>query len=199
VEPIKWYQSTTLRALLVAAVSQLIVFAGIAEQLPDGTSTLLVDAALQVVALVATGYAAWARARRVNPPIAGSQAAASKEGGFARPLMLAALLAVAMPVALVAPGCAAFQPAQTFEQSLAYAYGTHTALLDASANAVESGALSAEEARAVLRMADEAKLTLDTSRVAIGVGDVRTAEGQLRLATNVLTELRDYLNARMKP
>lgn len=204
-EQIKWYQSTTLRALLVAFVSQVIVWTGVAEQLPDGAATLAVDAVLQVAAIAATAYAAWARANRANPPI--SQAAVRKaeemsgtpgEGGFVRPLMLAVLLAVSVPVALSLPGCAQFgleQP-QTLDQRLAYAYGTHTAVLDAAAVGVTTGKLTAEDGRQVLKLADESRLLLDAGRAAAAGGDVSTAEGRLVLALGILTQLQTYLNSR---
>ena len=95
-------------------------------------------------------------------------------------------------------GCGAFAPAQTFEAQLAYGYGTHTALMDAATNAVSTGTLAPEDAEQVLALSDDAKVLLDSARLAIGVGDVQTAEGQLRLATNILTQLRDYLNAQIR-
>lgn len=123
-EQIKWYESTTLRALLLAFVSQVIVWTGAAETLPTGAATLVVDAVLQVVAIVATGYAAWARANRANPPITDTamrkteerqsgevKEAQQSQGGFARPLMLAVLLAASVPVFVGLHGCASTQSA----------------------------------------------------------------------------------------
>lgn len=210
-EQIKWYQSTTLRALLVALVSQVIVWTGVAEQLPDGAATLAVDALLQVIAIAATAYAAWARANRANPPITDTAVRKTEErqsgavevskqsqGGFVRPVMLGILLAVSMPVALVVTGCASFgiQPARSFDQNLAYAYSSHTAVLDSAANALEAGSLTVEDAEAVLALADQSRVLLDSARLAAGAGDVTTAEGRLALATNVLQQLVAYLNAR---
>ena len=204
-EQIKWYQSTTLRALLVAFVSQVIVWTGVAEQLPDGAATLAVDALLQVVALVATAYAAWARANRANPPI--TEAAVRKteaqsvppgQGGFVRPLMLAVLLAVSASVAVGVAGCAQFglEEAQSLDQRVAYAYGTHTAVLDAAAIGVQTGKLSAEDGGHILKLADESRLLLDAGRAASAGGDVSTAEGRLVLALGILTQLQSYLNSR---
>lgn len=210
-EQIKWYQSTTLRALLVAFVSQVIVWTGVAEQLPDGAATLAVDALLQVIAIAATAYAAWARANRANPPI--TEAAVRKveerqsgavdignqsQGGYVRPMMLAALLAVSVPAALVLPGCAdlGLEQAQTLDQRLAFAYGAHMAVLDAAAVGVQTGKLTAEDGEHVLKLADESRLLLDAGRVAAGGGDISTAEGRLVLALGVLTQLQTYLNTR---
>jgi hypothetical protein len=210
-EQIKWYQSTTLRALLVALVSQVIVWTGVAEQLPDGAATLAVDALLQVIAIAATAYAAWARANRANPPITDTAVRKTEErqsgavevskqsqGGFVRPVMLGILLAVSVPVALVVTGCESMgiQPARSFDQNLAYAYSSHTAVLEAASNALEAGSLTVEDAEAVLALADQSRTLLDSARLAAGAGDVTTAEGRLALATNVLQQLIAYLNAR---
>ena len=210
-EQIKWYQSTTLRALLVAFVSQVIVWTGVAEQLPDGAATLAVDALLQVVAIAATAYAAWARANRANPPITETAVRKIEErqsgtvdvtqqsqGGFVRPLMLAVLLAVSASVAVGVAGCAQFglEEAQSLDQRLGYAYGTHTAVLDAAAVGVQTGKLSAEDGGHVLKLADESRLLLDAGRAASAGGDVTTAEGRLVLALGILTQLQTYLNSR---
>jgi hypothetical protein len=210
VDKIKWYESTTLRALLVAFVSQVIVWTGVAEQLPDGAATLAVDALLQVIAIAATAYAAWARANRANPPITEralvrqaeamtDESQVTKQSGFVRASMIGILLALAVPsVALLAGGCTTLgvQPARSFDQQLAYAYSTHTAVLDSAANALEAGSLTVEDAEAVLAMADQSRVLLDSARLAAGAGDVTTAEGRLALATNVLQQLVAYLNAR---
>jgi len=91
------------------------------------------------------------------------------------------------------------QPAQSFEQRLAYAYGMHTAVLTATANAVEAGQLDNEDAAAVLRLSDEARAALDASRLAAQAGSMTTAESRLALATSILTELQKYLNERELP
>ena len=98
--------------------------------------------------------------------------------------------------ALLLGGCTVVPKPQGLEQQLAYAYGTHTAVLTAAANAVEVGTLSPADGQQVLRLADESRTLLDASRAAIGVGDLTTAEGQLSLATNILQQLNVYLNAR---
>jgi hypothetical protein len=102
----------------------------------------------------------------------------------------AALLALVLVTA-----CAAWQPAQTFEQKLAYAYSVHTAVLNTAATGVSLGELKAEDGQMVLRLADESRVLLDASRAAMGAGDVTTAEGQLALATQILVQLQMYLRA----
>lgn len=101
-------------------------------------------------------------------------------------------------VVLVA-GCAAFTPAKTFDEKLAYAYGTHTAVLQAATSGLQTGELTVADAEQVLKLADQTRALLDAAKLAAGTGDVSTAEGQLALAVNVLTELQNYLRSRRKP
>lgn len=100
--------------------------------------------------------------------------------------------------AFVLTGCAALQPARSFDDQLAYAYGVQTAILNAAASAREAGTLSADDGAAVLKASDQAGTFLQAAEVAANVGDLSTASAQLQLATNILTELRDYLNARVQ-
>lgn len=94
--------------------------------------------------------------------------------------------------------CTSFgvQPPKSFDQQLVYAYGTHTSVLEATANALEAGDLTVEDSEAVLQLADQSRTLLDAARVASGAGDVTTAEGRLALATNVLEQLLAYLRTR---
>lgn len=104
-----------------------------------------------------------------------------------------ALVALILLAACTAVGV---QAPQSFEQQLAYAYGAHTSVLEAAANALEVGDLTVEDAEAVLDLADQSRTLLDAARVASGAGDVTTAEGRLALATNVLEQLLTYLRTR---
>lgn len=103
-------------------------------------------------------------------------------------------------VLLILVGCAqlGLQPAEKFEEKLAYAYGVHTAVLDstkASLTAPKPTVTSAE-ATQVLKLADESRVILDASRVAFKAGDISTAEGKLLLATTILTQLQTYLRSK---
>lgn len=110
---------------------------------------------------------------------------------------LAALFFIA-PVAGTLTGCESIGLAkpQSVEQRLVYAYSTHTAILDATANGVASGTLSPEDGERVLKLSDESRLLLDAGRAALAVGDTSTAEGRLVLALGILTQLQTYLNSR---
>ena len=103
-----------------------------------------------------------------------------------------------MALVLLVAGCAAFAPAKTFDQQLAYAYGTHTAVLSTAASGVAAGTLSPSDGQAVLKLADQSRGLLDAARLTSNTGDLKTAQGQLNLAVNVLTELQKYLQMRTK-
>ena len=86
-------------------------------------------------------------------------------------------------------------PAETFEQRLAYAYGTHTAVLQAATEALTFKEIGADEAKQVLKLADESRTLLDAARSLQGV-DPSEAGSKLILATAVLTQLQTYLRSR---
>lgn len=208
-DTIPWYQSATLRLLLVSFVSQLLVWFGVTDALPEGSASVIVDAALQVIAIVSVAWAAWARARKPTPPVTAIAAQRTeeraavmnagetppKQAGFVRSAFIGLLLALAVP-AFALSGCTSvgLQQPQSVEQRLAYAYGTHTAVLDAAAAAVTAGRLSADEGERILKLADDSRAVLDASRVAFAAGDVATANERLLLALNILTQLQTYLN-----
>lgn len=105
-----------------------------------------------------------------------------------RPLRL-----LLLPLLLVLSACAALTPPKSFDDRLAYAYGTHTAVLTAAARSVSAQEITSGQAETVLQLADESRQVLDAARLAAAAGDARTADGQLALATNVLTQLQLYL------
>lgn len=96
---------------------------------------------------------------------------------------------------LLLAGCAqlGLAPASSLTDRIAYAYGTHTAVLQSTTVALENGEISVEDAQRVLKVADQARDALDASRLALDVGDTSTAEGRLQLAVAILSELQAYL------
>ncbi|HMU15800.1 MAG TPA: hypothetical protein PKC95_00015 [Thauera aminoaromatica] len=104
--------------------------------------------------------------------------------------------ALAALIVLAACTSIGVQPPRSFDQQLAYAYSSHTAVLSAAANALEAGDLTVEDSEAVLQLADQSRTLLDAARVASNAGDIATAEGRLALATNVLEQLLAYLRTR---
>lgn len=103
-------------------------------------------------------------------------------------LSLLILLSACGSLGLVTP--------QSFDERLSYAYDQHTAALQSITTAVDLKEMSGKDGQAVLAIADNARLLLDSARVATTAGDTATAEGRLVLATNVLRELTSYLRSR---
>lgn len=97
---------------------------------------------------------------------------------------------------LMLSACASLgmQPAQTFNQKLAYAIGIHTAVLQATTAAVNAHTLSSSDAQAVLTQADNARTLLDAAAAANTAGDITGATNKLQIATAALTALQSYLN-----
>jgi flagellin-specific chaperone FliS len=85
-------------------------------------------------------------------------------------------------------------PAKSFESRLAYAYATHTAVLEAAASAVKAGTLSKTDGQAFLKISDEARTLLDSALNVYQQHDTAGADNKLALATAILTELQSYLN-----
>lgn len=112
--------------------------------------------------------------------------------------MKALHLNVLMVACLLFVGCTSMglAPAKSFDDKLAYAYGTNTALRSAATNSLSAGSLSSDDAEEVLRLTDQARALLDSAKLASASGDPTTADGKLLLATNILTQLRAYLTSR---
>lgn len=92
-----------------------------------------------------------------------------------------------------------FESAKSFEDKLAYAFGNVTAVRETAAAGVRAGTLSSADGAEVLELTNEARALLDAARVVAGTGDTEAANAKLVLATAILTQLRNYLNARAKP
>lgn len=86
----------------------------------------------------------------------------------------------------------------SFEDKLAYAVGVHTAVQIAAAQSLNAHAITSDDAKQVLKMADDSRLILDAARQASGMGDMTTANAKLILATTALTALQTYLTDRSK-
>lgn len=98
-------------------------------------------------------------------------------------------------------GCSDFglERPQSFDQKLAYAYGTHTAVLTAATMALDAGRITVDDAQQILDMADQTRSLLDGSRLLASTGDLSAAENRLALATAVLIQIQDYLNRQGAP
>jgi len=98
---------------------------------------------------------------------------------------------------LLLVGCAALglAPAQTLNQKIAYAYGTHTAVLQATTTSLSAGKISSADATQVLKLADDSKVLLDAATALSVSGDTTGANNKLTLAVSALTALQAYLSA----
>lgn len=101
-------------------------------------------------------------------------------------------------IALALPACASLglTSPKGFDQSLAEAYGVHTAVLSATAVAVSAGSLSSADATKVNQMALNARGFLDAARAAEQAGNTKGATNELALATAALTALQTFLNSK---
>jgi hypothetical protein len=107
-------------------------------------------------------------------------------------------LPIAFVLCALLSACTAFglAPAQSFDQRLAYAMGTNTAVRDASTSALNGGTISSTDMEYVVKLNDQTRVFLDAAKSASQAGDTETAEGRLVLATNILTQLQAYLRSK---
>lgn len=110
------------------------------------------------------------------------------------------LAAITVAYLLILAACASvgLQPAQTFDERLAYAVSQNAAVRQAAANSLDAGEIQLQDAQFVLKTTDEARTLLDAAKVASGAGDVSTAEGRLGVAVSVLSQLQNYLRSHKK-
>lgn len=106
-------------------------------------------------------------------------------------------LAYAFALLLLA-GCASLGLAkpQTFEEKVAYAITTNTAIRDSSTNALNAHQISSADATQVLALNDQARALIDSARSVYSTGDVEGANHKLALGLAVLAQLQAYLNSR---
>jgi hypothetical protein len=135
----------------------------------------------------------------------GPGSSGSPQGGFARPAMLALLLALAIPAAIVLPGCAAtnpFEAAQSPPQAALAAFGSYAIVKDQAAKIYVDSA-TPEEVKAALKKANDATTKpmnslYDAYMAYLDVKDLldagKTTEEKLQIATANL--LNWYLTAK---
>jgi hypothetical protein len=104
-------------------------------------------------------------------------------------------LAVVLMVGCTALGLAT---PKDFDQSLASAYGVHTAVITAATTALTNGAINSTDAQQVLTQASSARAMLDAAKAAESIGNTAGAQSDLTLASTALTALQTYLNGSKK-
>ena len=114
-------------------------------------------------------------------------------GAYRRRVQLS-LAAFALSI-LTACASLGLTPADSFDARLAYAYGTHTAILQAATAAVTAGTISPKDGETVLSLAQQSRTLLDSAR-AVENTDPTTAAGRLALAANILNQLQTFLQSR---
>lgn len=107
-------------------------------------------------------------------------------------------LAILFPLLFLLTACASLglAPAKTFDERWSYAQGQTTGLRDASTRALDAKLIASGDMEYCISLADRSTQMLALARSAYAGGDVSTAEGRLRLVSNILTELEQYLTKR---
>lgn len=103
-----------------------------------------------------------------------------------------------LPFIIILAACTSIglAPASSFNDKLAYAYGSYAAVQQAAATSLNNAEISSKDGENILALADKAKVVLDGAKVAADGGDTQTAEGRLQLGVAILTELQNYLRSR---
>lgn len=98
-------------------------------------------------------------------------------------------------VMLSACGALELTSPKGFDQQLAAAYGTHTAVTLATTQALQAGLISSAEATSVQTQITTSRAMLDTAKSLEG-SNITSAQGDLTLATNVMSAVQTFLNGR---
>lgn len=95
-------------------------------------------------------------------------------------------------------GCALLgvEKPETFNERIAYTYGTQLSVVQQIADKTRTGVISPEDNDRYVSIAEDAKAIADGARDAMQTGDTATAEGKLRLAQNILIEVDEFIRSR---
>lgn len=100
---------------------------------------------------------------------------------------------------LMLAACVSLEAPKSFNDKLAYGYGSVSATRNTAAALLERKRISKDDAIQVQALADQARTGLDAARGTASSGDLATAQGQLQLALDVLTKLEAYLATKETP
>lgn len=98
--------------------------------------------------------------------------------------------AIILALAILVAGCSTLATPQTFNQRIAYAYGSVTATLHTCKQLYERNRLTHEQGSKCLALTDQAATAL---ALAQGTEDAQTAAGFLQVALGFLTQLETML------
>ena len=103
--------------------------------------------------------------------------------------------AIILALAILVAGCQSLATPQTFDQRIAYAYGSVTATLHTCRQLYERDRLTHEQGSKCLALTDQASTAL---ALAQGTSDPQTAGGFLQVAIGMLTQLEVMLQEAQK-
>jgi hypothetical protein len=180
-EPIPWYKSQVLRALMVGFVAFALKKAGLADQFPNTDG--IVDMILDAIQFGAGLWVAYARIRKPNPPVTMSAAPPVDSGKLQS--LAAVLCSVALAVVMCSglAGCESLglQKGQTAEQRAAALLGDFNLYQRASLQVGNDATVVPEVRKAVLDAAIAAKPAADSLDAALL--DYRSIKQQLEAGT----------------
>jgi hypothetical protein len=101
-------------------------------------------------------------------------------------------------VLLLITACALVPKPQSLSEQIAYSYGVVASVRTSAAGMLTRGQLTVAQAKSVQAQADVARKGLDQARATLASGLPQDAQGQLLLATQVLTALENYLKTQSK-
>lgn len=179
-DPIPWYKSQVLRALLVGFVAFALKTAGLADQFPNADG--IVDVILNAIQMGAGLWVAYARIRHPNPPVTlkAPPADPSKLQSIAAVLCTLALAAV-MSLGLMGCESLGLTKGQTPEQRAAALLGDFNLYQRASLQVGNDATVVPEVRKAVLDAAIAAKPAADSLDSALL--DYRSIKRQLDAGT----------------
>jgi len=97
---------------------------------------------------------------------------------------------------MLVTACAAIPKPQSIQEQIAYGYGAVASVRTSATGLLNRGQITVEQAKTVQSQADVARHGLDQARIALANGLPKDAQGQLLLATQVLTTLETFLKSK---
>lgn len=85
------------------------------------------------------------------------------------------------------------EKAGSFNDRLGYALSAHTAVLQETTAELNAGKITADDAKQIAAIADNARALMDSARTVYQAGQVDEANRKLSLVSAVLTELQTHL------
>ncbi len=191
-------ESGTIRGLLISMVGVIglvLSLFGVDAAVFGQEANKFIDALMSLLASGGLAYAGYARTMNATPPLSDTAAdktreMARKQGGHAATSLLATLTLVF--VGMFSYGCVTEQ-ARGFTDRAATAELLVNSTIKATTNALNDGAIKADDAKVVRELTGKASDLLLAAETAFGAGDPTTAEGRLALAEGILRELQQRL------